>query len=69
MKNDVIPIPGEKALDKLGLIKCLFMTEQEQDTKSASVECKEKTTEDIVDWFAKVFYGLGPWRWIFNSSW
>ena len=55
-KNDIIPTLGEKVLHKLGLIKRIFTIEQK--TKSESVECKEKTTKDIVDRYANVFHGL-----------
>ena len=62
-KDNVIPILGEKALDRLGLIKRVFTIEnincQSKKTEMEREADGEKSTNAIVEQFKDVFIGLG----------
>lgn len=61
-ENNVIPILGEKAPDKLGLIKGVFtIAEEEQDSNVENnyFKCEEASTQEIVKQYKDVFEGLG----------
>ena len=60
-KKDVIPILGERSLDKLGLIKRVFTLDMD-DTEQKDINKYsggERSAEDVVGQYNDVFEGLG----------